>query len=69
MNFPHLKHYTKHLKHLKHHTKKKYSINDFFGKRDQIRRKLDLVTFTEEILKGKIHFLQCKYPVTTHWQK
>ena len=30
--------------------KMKFSIKDFF-------KKCDLVTFTEEILKGKIHFL------------
>ena len=35
----------------------KFSIKDFFSKWDQIRRKLDLVTFTEEILNGKLHFL------------
>ena len=32
--------------------KMKLSINDFFSKCDQIR-----VTFTEEILNGKLHFL------------
>ena len=32
-----------------------FSIKDFFSKCDQIRRKL--VTFTEEILNGKNHFL------------
>ena len=36
------------------------SIQDFFIKRNQIRRKLisshDLVTFTEEILNGKLYF-------------
>ena len=37
--------------------KMKISIKNFFSKRDQIRRKLDLVTFTEEILNGKLHFL------------
>ena len=36
--------------------KMKFSIKDFFSKCDQIRRKL-LVTFTEEILNGKLHFL------------
>ena len=36
----------------------KFFINDFFCKCDQIRRKLgDLVTFTEEILNGTLHFL------------
>ena len=35
----------------------KFSIKDFFSKCDQIRGKLDLVTFTEEILNGKLHFL------------
>ena len=29
----------------------------FFSKCDQIRRKLDLFTLTEEILNGKFHFL------------
>ena len=39
--------------------KMKFFIKDFFSKCDQIRRKLDadLVTFTEEILNGKPHFL------------
>ena len=38
----------------------KFSIMDFFSKYDQIRRKLrNLVTFAEEILKGKPHFLCC----------
>ena len=32
--------------------KMKFSINDFFSKCDQIRRKLNLVTFTEEIING-----------------
>ena len=32
----------------------KFSINDFFSKCDQTT---DLVTFTEEILNGKFHFL------------
>ena len=35
----------------------KFSFKDFFTKYDQIRRKLDLVTFTEEILNEKLHFL------------
>ena len=37
----------------------KFSINDFFSKCDQIDRQFpaDLVTFTEEILNRKIHFL------------
>ena len=34
--------------------KMKFSIKDFFSKCDQIP---DLVTFTEEILNGKLHFL------------
>ena len=37
--------------------KMKFSIKDFFSKFDQIRRKLDLVSFTQEILNGKLHFL------------
>ena len=35
----------------------KFSFKDFFTKCDQIRRKLDLVTFTEEILNEKLRFL------------
>ena len=44
----------------------KFSIKDFFSKCDQIRSfvnvtksavSADLVTFTEEILRGKPHFL------------
>ena len=35
----------------------KFSIKDFFSKYYQIRRKLSLVPFTEEILDGKLHFL------------
>ena len=37
--------------------KVKFSIKNFFSKCDQIRRKLDLVTLTEEILNRKLHFL------------
>ena len=39
--------------------KMKFSITYFFGKCDQIRRKLQiwLVTFSEEICNGKFHFL------------
>ena len=33
----------------------KFSIKDFFSKCDQIRR--NLVTLTEEIVNGKLHFL------------
>ena len=37
--------------------KTKFSIKDFFSKCDQIRRFFaDLVTFTEEILNGKLCF-------------
>ena len=42
------------------HTAQKinFSFKDFFSKCDQIRRKTaDMVTFTEEILNGKLHFL------------
>ena len=35
--------------------KMKFSIKDYFSKYEQIRRKL--VTFTQETLNGKIHFL------------
>ena len=49
--------------------KMKFSINDFFSKCDQIRRKLqDLVTFTEEILNGKLHFL-CSAITKNHMPK
>ena len=34
----------------------KFCIKHFFSKCDQIRRKLDLVTFTEEMLNAKLHF-------------
>ena len=40
----------------------KFSIKDFFSKCDQFSA--DLVTFTEEILNGKLHFLCC---VTSVW--
>ena len=37
----------------------KFSIKDFFSKCDQIppQKTADLVTFTAEILNGKLHFL------------
>ena len=35
----------------------KFSIKDFFTKCDQIRMTADVVTFTEEILNKKLHFL------------
>ena len=35
----------------------KFSNTDFFSKCDQIRSFLGFVTFTEEILNGKLHFL------------
>ena len=42
--------------------KMKFSIKDFSSRRDQIRGKTaDLVTFTGEILNGKLHFL-CSVP-------
>ena len=49
----------------------KFSIKGFFSKCDQIRRKL--VTFTEEIFNGKLHFLcsDCKkyyFHFSTHKQ-
>ena len=39
------------------HKKMKFSIKGFLSKCYQIRRTADLVTFTEEILNGKLHFL------------
>ena len=39
----------------------KFSIKDFFSKCDQIRSfPADLVTFTEEMLKGKFNFFAVK---------
>ena len=52
--------YTKNTGHVKSSVtaqKMKFSIKYFFSKCDQICRKLDLFTFTEEILKGKLYFL------------
>ena len=44
--------------------KMKYPIKDFLSKCDQILRKLEnLVTFTEEIRNGKLHFLCNDEPV------
>ena len=38
--------------------KMKFSIKDFFSKSDEIREQtVNLVTFTEEILNGKLHFI------------
>ena len=37
--------------------KKRIFIKDFSSKCDQIRRPVNLVTFTEEILNGKLYFL------------
>ena len=43
--------------------KMKFCMKDFFSKCDQIRRKLRiLVTLTEEILNGKLHFL-CRHSI------
>ena len=36
--------------------KMRFSIKDFFSKSDQFRRKLDLVTFMEEIRNEKLYF-------------
>ena len=38
--------------------KMKFSIKDFFSKCDQTCRKLDLATFAEESLNGKLHLLR-----------
>ena len=35
----------------------KFFIKDFFSKCNQIDKTADLVTFTKEILNGKLHFL------------
>ena len=49
-----------------HYTKMKFSIKDFFSKWDQIRRKTaDLVTFIEEILNGKLFFVQLSLVIFT----
>ena len=37
--------------------KMKFSVKDFFSKCDKSAGTADLVTFTEEILSGKLHFL------------
>ena len=38
----------------------KFSIKDFFSKCDQMRRKLRIWSFTEEIFNGELHFIvQC----------
>ena len=37
--------------------KRKFSIKDFFSKCIVPQFTVDLVTFTEEILNGKLHFL------------
>ena len=43
-----------------HSTKNEVSSKDFLNKCDQIARETaDLVTFTGEILNGKLHFLSC----------
>ena len=39
------------------HKKMKFSIKNFLSKCEQILFPADLVTFTEEILNGKLHFL------------
>ena len=50
--------------------KMKFAIKDFFSKCDQIRRPVDLVTFTEEILNRNLHFfMQCKFQATCSTQK
>ena len=42
----------------------KFSMKDFFSKCDRIHRNLrNLVTFTAEVLNGKLHFL---YSVSLH---
>ena len=46
----------------------KLSIKDFFSKCDQIQFPANLVTFTEEILIGKLHFL-CSVVKTTVFHK
>ena len=47
--------------------KMKFSIKDFFSKLKIFSENCDLVTFTEEILNAKLHFLcsvrSCQIPV------
>ena len=43
-----------------HAQKMKFSIKYFFSKFDQIRRKLQIWSFTDEIFNEKLHFLQCQ---------
>ena len=55
-----------------HCTKIKFYIKDFFSKCDQIRRPADFVTFTEENLNGKLHFLcsvSCKFQLKDQSKK
>ena len=40
--------------------KLKFSIKDFFSKCENTQFPLDLVTFTEEILNGKLHFCEAQ---------
>ena len=51
----------------------KFYIKDFFNKYNLIRRKLGvycgLVTFTEEMLNGKIHFWAVHEPEIAHVDK
>ena len=51
--------------------KLKFSMKDFFSKCDKIRNAADLVTFTEEILNGKLHFLCSvkKLDLSYNWLK
>ena len=45
-----------------HCTKMKFSIKDFFRKcKPNLQFPVDVVTFTEEILYGKFHFLCSAY--------
>ena len=51
----------------------KFSIKDFFSKCGQLQCPTDLVTFTEEILNRKLHFL-CSVAIgkcteNKHWKK
>ena len=45
--------------------KKKFFVEDFFSKCDTPQFPVDMVTFVEEILNGKLHFL-CSVTLVLH---
>ena len=53
----------------RYHLTKMFSIKNFFSNCDQIRSPADLVTFTEENLNGKLHFLCSVLPAVHYLPK